>query len=248
MRLLVTRPEPDGERTAAALRARGHEVMLAPLLRIETIADADLGAGPVGRGADDQRQCARAPSRRIRAARELTALPVLAVGRSSAEAARAAGFADVASADGDGARSGAARGGAVCRQRARRCSISPARTAPRDLAGELAAHGLRSRPSWSTAPCKARAFRPTVRTALEAGRIDGVLHFSRRSAEAYLDCAGSAVLDAALAPRALLPVGAGRRAARAAGAAQIRVAAQPGRGVRCSTLVGRPRPVNRRIV
>ena len=41
MRLLVTRPEPDGERTAAKLRARGHEVMLAPLLRIETV-DADL--------------------------------------------------------------------------------------------------------------------------------------------------------------------------------------------------------------
>ena len=45
MRLLVTRPEPDGERTAAKLRARGCEVMLAPLLRVETV-DADLdGAG-----------------------------------------------------------------------------------------------------------------------------------------------------------------------------------------------------------
>ena len=38
MRLLVTRPEPDGERTAQALRARGHAVVLAPLLRMETIA------------------------------------------------------------------------------------------------------------------------------------------------------------------------------------------------------------------
>ncbi len=41
MRVLVTRPEPDGERTAAKLRARGCEVMLAPLLRVETV-DADL--------------------------------------------------------------------------------------------------------------------------------------------------------------------------------------------------------------
>ena len=32
MRLLVTRPEPDGERTAEKLRARGCEVLLAPLL------------------------------------------------------------------------------------------------------------------------------------------------------------------------------------------------------------------------
>ena len=46
MRLLVTRPEPDNERTAAALRAQGHEVLLAPLLHIEAVADADLGAPP----------------------------------------------------------------------------------------------------------------------------------------------------------------------------------------------------------
>ena len=46
MRLLVTRPEPDNERTAAVLRAQGHEVVLAPLLHIEAVADADLGAPP----------------------------------------------------------------------------------------------------------------------------------------------------------------------------------------------------------
>ena len=32
MRILVTRPLPDGERTAAALRARGHDVLLVPLM------------------------------------------------------------------------------------------------------------------------------------------------------------------------------------------------------------------------
>ena len=42
MRLLVTRPEPDNARTAAALRAKGHEVVLAPLLHIEAVAGADL--------------------------------------------------------------------------------------------------------------------------------------------------------------------------------------------------------------
>src|SRR5438128_1809813 len=46
MRLLVTRPAPDGERTAAVLRARGHEVLLLPLLRVEFIPDAPLGPGP----------------------------------------------------------------------------------------------------------------------------------------------------------------------------------------------------------
>jgi len=33
MRLVVTRPQADSERTAAALRACGHEVLVAPLLR-----------------------------------------------------------------------------------------------------------------------------------------------------------------------------------------------------------------------
>ena len=46
MRLLVTRPEPNAERTAAVLRARGHDVVAAPILRIETLADAALGHGP----------------------------------------------------------------------------------------------------------------------------------------------------------------------------------------------------------
>ena len=41
MRVVVTRPQADGERTAAALRARGHEVLVAPLMKVEAVA-ADL--------------------------------------------------------------------------------------------------------------------------------------------------------------------------------------------------------------
>ena len=33
MRIVVTRPQEDAERTAAALRARCHDVLIAPLLR-----------------------------------------------------------------------------------------------------------------------------------------------------------------------------------------------------------------------
>ena len=35
MTVLVTRPEPDNETTATALRAKGHEVLLSPMLRFE---------------------------------------------------------------------------------------------------------------------------------------------------------------------------------------------------------------------
>src|SRR5947209_250139 len=84
MRLLVTRPEPDGERTAAALRARGHEVTLAPLLRIEPVA-FDLPqqsfAAVVLTSANAARALAGHPARAA-----LTALPALVVGGRSAEA------------------------------------------------------------------------------------------------------------------------------------------------------------------
>jgi uroporphyrinogen-III synthase len=49
MAVLVTRPHPDDEATATALRAKGFEVMLAPMLRFEPVAfhddeDARYGA------------------------------------------------------------------------------------------------------------------------------------------------------------------------------------------------------------
>ena len=50
MAVLVTRPHPDDEATAAALRARGFEVLLAPMLRFEPVAfhdDADARYGAV---------------------------------------------------------------------------------------------------------------------------------------------------------------------------------------------------------
>ena len=46
MRLLLTRPELDAQRTATVLRAQGHDVIIAPLLRIEPVTDAQIGAGP----------------------------------------------------------------------------------------------------------------------------------------------------------------------------------------------------------
>jgi len=41
MAVLVTRPSPDDETTAAGLRARGFEVVRAPMLRFEPVAFHD---------------------------------------------------------------------------------------------------------------------------------------------------------------------------------------------------------------
>lgn len=45
MRLLVTRPEPDATRTARALRARGHDPVIAPVAHIERLPCPTLASG-----------------------------------------------------------------------------------------------------------------------------------------------------------------------------------------------------------
>src|ERR1700749_1885395 len=100
MAVLVTRPQPDNEATAATLRARGLEVLLAPMLRFEPQmfqddADARYGAVIVT-SANALRGFEQHP-----AGQRLLKLPLLAVGDHPAEAARRAGFDKVTAANGD---------------------------------------------------------------------------------------------------------------------------------------------------
>lgn len=236
MRLLITRPEPDGERTAAVLRGRGHEVLLAPMLHVELVTDTKIGAGPwvaiLITSANGARAVALHPRRR-----ELTTLPVLAVGDASAVAARNAGFTDVASAGGDGAdlaRIAAARFGG----NARPLLYLSGEERARDLSGDLAAARVKVETAVVYRTVKATAFPPPARAAIEAGAVDGVLHFSRRSVEAYLDCA-SAV------PKALEPAHfcLSSRAAEpllSAGAAQVVVANRPDEAALLELVTTRP--------
>ncbi|MFI4972434.1 MAG: uroporphyrinogen-III synthase, partial [Hyphomicrobiales bacterium] len=98
MRLVVTRPQTDSERTAAALRACGHAVLVAPLLRVEPVATDLSGAwgAVIITSANAPGAVAGNPARE-----PLVKLPLFAVGQRSADAARQAGFADVTSAGGD---------------------------------------------------------------------------------------------------------------------------------------------------
>src|SRR5262249_15985085 len=99
MRLLVTRPEADGARTAAALSARGHTVMVAPLLHVAPVEFAlarQKVDAVVLTSANATHALAAHPARET-----LIELPAFTVGRHTAAAARAAGFGDVTSADGD---------------------------------------------------------------------------------------------------------------------------------------------------
>jgi len=174
MRVAVTRPRPDGERTAAALRARGHEVLLAPLMRIDSVA-ADLSGNWRAVVVTSANALAGGSVATLRR------LPLFAVGVRSADAARQVGFDTVISADGD------ARDlvRLIVSRRASNLLYLAGEDRAADLIGELAARGIvaemRVVYRAVTAP-----FPQELIAALKARNIGGVLHFSKRSAHAYV--------------------------------------------------------------
>lgn len=224
VRVLVTRPQPDAERTAAALRTRGHAAVVAPLLRIEPMDDVELGGGPwAAILVTSAHAAAIARHRRFIA---LKKLPVLAVGARSAQAMRDVGFAEVISADGGAGEltrlaAGRIEGGA---------SLLYLAGAERsgDLAGDLAAQNFTVQTAVVYRAVAADALPYAAIEALTAG-IGGVLHFSKRSAEAYVKAAQVAGFADAGIDKPVhfcLSAQVAEPLARA-GAAEIRIAERP---------------------
>lgn len=224
MWLLLTRPEPDAERTAALLRERGHMVVAAPIIRIEPVPHIEIGPGPWAAILATSANAARAITRHEQRA-ALVRLPVLAVGDRSAEAMRAAGFADVTSSGGgvdELARFVAAR----LPPQASLLYLAGENRAG-DLAGDLRAKGFAVETVVAYRAVAARILPQAAADAL-AGGIDGVLHYSRRSAEAYVNAARAAgVLISALKPVHFCLSSQVAEPLRRAGAATIRVAPCP---------------------
>jgi uroporphyrinogen-III synthase len=184
MRVVVTRPQADSERTAASLEALGHEVLVAPLMRIEPVA-VDLAGtwSAIVITSANALQAVPAPADGVKT------LPVFAVGDRSAEAARRAGFAEVNSANGDIrdlVRLVAAR--AVGAKAPLLYLAGEDRTG--DLVAQLAAHGIDAEMK-VVYRVVAEVFPPVLAAALESGDVDAVLHFSRRSAELFVEGARS---------------------------------------------------------
>jgi uroporphyrinogen-III synthase len=223
MRLAVTRPQADGERTATALRARGHQVLVAPLMRVEPVA-ADLRgswAAVIMTSANAPGAIAAHP---VRAA--LIKRPVFAVGRRSADAARAAGFANVTSAGGD------VRDLVRLIVERRADASGPllylaGEDRAADLIGELTARGMAAEMR-IVYRAVTTPFPPALIAALKAREIDAVLHFSRRSADNYLAGAREAgLLAEALAPRHVCLSAPIAEPLVGAGASRIATAARP---------------------
>ncbi len=186
MRLLLTRPQLEAERTATALRAMGHDVVIAPVLTIEDIADVEIGAGPFGAVLMTSGNAARAVAGHPRCA-SLTPLDCFAVGSQTAAAAREAGFANVHAAGGDGADLARLIGEGF-RERTLPLLYLAGDDRARDMAAELAPHGLRLEIAVVYRARAAHSLSPEVATALKTGQFDGVMHYSRRSAAIFADC------------------------------------------------------------
>lgn len=225
MRVLVTRPEPAAEQTAQKLRARGCDVVLAPLLRVELLDRADLGVGRWGAVAMTSANAVRALERHPRR-NELVALPAFTVGRRTAEAARALGFTSVASANGN--EQALTRLIAARHRDGSTVLYLAGEDRAGDLAADLAPAGIAVEAVVVYRAAAATALPAAATAALTNGEIAGVMHFSRRSAGVYLDCArASGILDRALAPFHYCLSPAVAEPLSAAGAKRIAVASRP---------------------
>jgi uroporphyrinogen-III synthase len=197
MRLLLTRPKPEAERTAAALRAMGHEAVITPVLTIEMIPDAAIGSGPFAAVLMTSGNAARAIAEHPRRA-SLVGLDCFAVGSQTAAAARRAGFTNVFSADGDGGDLAELIGERL-REQTRPLLYLAGDDRARDMAAELSPHGLRLEIAVVYRAQAARSLPAEVAAALKAGQFDGVMHYSRRSTAIFVDCVRAAEAEAAVA-------------------------------------------------
>ena len=230
MAVLVTRPHPDNEATAATLRARGFEVLLAPMLRFEALAfqdDADARYGAViVTSANALRGFEQHP-----ASQRLLKLPLFAVGEHTAAAARSVGFDKIISADGDVAD---LREAVLARVKARELKkASPllylaGADRGRDLAGDLGERGFTVVTQTTYRMNPVADLPREVADGFAANRIKAVLHYSRRSARAFVEAARAAGVEiSALAIPQCCISDAVASVVRDAGATQVLAARAP---------------------
>jgi uroporphyrinogen-III synthase len=258
MAVLVTRPHPDDEATAAALRAKGFEVMLAPMLRFEPVAfhddeEARYGAVIVTsanalRGIAPHLQDSRLQDSRLQGSR-LLKLPLFAVGEHTASAAHRAGFDNVIPADGDAA---SLRDSVLASVKAKELK----KTSPllylagadlaRDLAGELGERGFTVVTHTTYRMIPVSSLPREACDAFAASGIEAVLHYSRRSARAFLEAAraGGVEISALAIPQCCISA-AVASVVRDAGAAQVMAAASSDENALFEVLDRALRPVSR---
>ena len=230
MAVLVTRPHPDDETTAASLRARGFDVLRAPMLRFEPVAvHEDLNAR-YSAVIVTSANALRGIEPHLKGHR-MVELPLFAVGDHTAAAARRAGFTHVVSANGDAAN---LRDLVLASLRAKELKkastllyLAGAEIA-RDLASELEESGFRVVTQTTYRMIAVKSLPRETCDAFAANQVEAVLHYSQRSARAFLDAARAAGVEiSALAIPQCCISATVASVVRDAGATQVVVAATP---------------------
>ena len=228
MAVLVTRPHPDDEATAGALRARGFEVLQAPMLRFAAVPFQDDVDARYDAVIVTSANALRAIEPQLAGSR-LLELPLFAVGDHTASAARAAGFGQVIAAKGDAAALRDLVLAGVKSKHLKRGStllyLAGADLA-RDLAGELGEKGFTVVTHTTYRMIPVSSLPREVCDAFVANEVEAVLHYSRRSARAFLDAArtGGVEISALALPQYCISA-AVASILRDAGAAQVTAAA-----------------------
>ncbi len=189
MRLLLTRPRAESVALAAELHAAGFETLTAPMIEIETLANAALEL----QGAQALLATSANGVRALATATPTRGLPLYAVGRATAGAARDAGFGTVESADGDvGALAGLVR--ARLDPAAGALVHAAGTVVAGDLSGLLTAAGFTVRRAVLYRARAVTALNSATASALAGGTIDGALFFSPRTARTFVTLAQEAGL------------------------------------------------------
>jgi uroporphyrinogen-III synthase len=248
MAVLVTRPHPDGEATATGLRAKGFEVLLAPMLRFEPVAFHGDGEVSYGAVIVTSANALRGIEPQL-AGSTLLKLPLFAVGEHTASAARLAGFEKVIPADGDATALRDIVLASVKTKQLKKTSpllyLAGADLA-RDLAGELGERGFTVVTHTTYRMSPASGLPRETCEAFAANRVEAVLHYSRRSARAFLEAARAAGVEiSALSIPQCCISDSVAGVVRDAGAAQVTVASAPDENALFGALDRALRPVSR---
>jgi uroporphyrinogen-III synthase len=186
LRVLVTRPSLSAARTAEKLVALGHRVLIDPVLEVESLPfSAELAE--ISAIAFTSSNAARIAS----TIENIKNVPVFAVGTRTAEVARESGFQNVGVAAGDVNALGELMA-AELPPGARVLHLAGEDRAG-DLAGHLARHGIKVETRIVYRARVSGNMKSETVEALRSGKVDAVLHYSERSAAAFvrvLDAAG----------------------------------------------------------
>jgi uroporphyrinogen-III synthase len=222
MRVLVTRPGRDAERTARALAARGHEAVLAPVLRI---VRTNM---PPPAGAFDAviLTSVNAVPALTSLADAAKTLPIFAVGERTASAVAAPGRLDVRTAGGDAA-SLAEMIGRTMRRNTKLLLIAGRDRKPEPEAALSAAGFVVA--TWIAYEASAAERLPDAAlNALREGQLAAALHYSHRSAGIVLDLVEDAGVAAEFRALAHICLSADvADALQHAGAPHVAIAARP---------------------